>query len=210
MWQAALNAVVVIGLLALVTTLSRVIVLRLALTEFDQIPIFWRLNSIAGILLAILLFIATIDVKDRNLSTLFLADSGWNTSLSDFIARYMNPWMYDFAKVINITVMQIPSAEHIPLSIIGAGFGLCLLVVGYMTCFGFNLATRRKVRVLGASLIWILTMSWLAFSIASLTFWAVHKVNFFFIFLVILFLRWPFLSIRSLRPGGSRTSGRAP
>ncbi len=205
MLQATLNAVAVVGLLVLVTTLSRVIVLRLAVTEFHQMPIFWRLNSIAGILMAILLFLTTVDVKDRSLSTLFLENSYWNMSLGDFIALNMNPWMYNFGGA-----MQILFVEYTPLSIIGVGFGLCLLVIGSMTCFGFNLAVRRKLRVLGASLIWILTMSWLGVSIASLTLWAVHKANFWIFFLVILFLRWPFLRVRRFRPGEVDTSRGAP
>ena len=180
----------------LVMTIGRFLVFTLAADEFNEMPIFWRGSTLSGICLGVLAIIMTIAPQDRSIDNLFSIESRWETSLSTFISESVNPLALTLdGPHQNFFESASPSLLSV---LIG---GIIFLVLAWTTFFKLDVSVRKKTQIFSAALIWLLIIGWVINVVFSLTLWTVHNLNFWIFFVLILLLRWPFISINDFAPG---------
>ena len=196
------NLLLIFVLLVAVSTLARGAVGRLAKKEFLEMPIFWRASTLTGLCWGLVAVLATIAPADRSLGSIFSADSRWGVSLSEFISQNLNPLGY-----LNHQLLENLSSNH--------GFGLVFALLGFvflliltgLLIFGLQMSRRRSVRIMVAVIIWALALVWLSNSVVSVLLWGIYQLNFWIFFVLVVFLRWPFLRLAFFRPGASTSEG---
>ena len=187
----------------LVMTIGRFLVFTLAANEFNEMPIFWRGSTLSGICLGVLAIIMTIAPQDRSIDNLFSIESRWETSLSTFISESVNPLALALdGSHQNFFEIASPSLLSV---LIG---GIIFLVLAWTTFFKLDVPVRKKTQIFSAALIWLLIIGWVINVVFSLTLWTVHNLNFWIFFVLILLLRWPFISINDFAPGAKTVFGK--
>ncbi len=187
----------------LVMTIGRFLVFTLAADEFNEMPIFWRGSTLSGICLGVLAIIMTIAPQDRSIDNLFSIESRWETSLSTFISESVNP----LALTLDGSHQNFfESASPSLLSVLIGG--IIFLVLAWTTFFKLDVSVRKKTQIFSAALIWLLIIGWVINVVFSLTLWTVHNLNFWIFFVLILLLRWPFISINDFAPGARTVFGK--
>ena len=86
--------------------------------------------------------------------------------------------------------------------------GIIFLVLAWTTFFKLDVSVRKKTQIFSAALIWLLIIGWVINVVFSLTLWTVHNLNFWIFFVLILLLRWPFISINDFAPGARTVFGK--
>ena len=126
-----------------------------------------------------------------------------STSLSTFIVESINP----LALMLDESHQNLFESASVSLLSVLVG-GIIFLVLAWTTFFKLDVSVRKKVQVFSAALIWLLIMGWVINVVFSLTLWTVHNLNFWIFFVLILLLRWPFISINDFAPGARTVFGK--
>ena len=196
------DAFVILAILLLVFFVSRAIISGLARQDFREVPLFWRLSVMSGLILGTMAFLSAILGDDPQLSALFVVDGAWDLTLSSFLLYRVGPGEIYFSGLYAVLARG------------GSWFnaGAMMIVVSMVAIFLAALKVgsghlSQSFRIILASLISLFTTAWLLVYVVSALLWAVHMLNFWLLFLVILILRWPFVSLSWLKPNSSASQG---
>ncbi len=198
------DAVVILAILLLVFFVSRAIISGLARQEFREVPLFWRLSVMSGLILGTMAFLSAILGDGPQLGTLFVVDGAWDLTLSSFLLYRVGPGETYFS---GLYAVLASGGSWFNAGAVMIVVSMVAIVVAALKVGSGHLS--HSFRIILASLISLFTTAWLLVYGLSALLWAIHMLNFWVLFLVILILRWPFVSLSWLKPNSSASQGVA-
>jgi hypothetical protein len=187
----ALQAALVLAIPFLVRHAGELLIKKLVQEEFSQVPILTILARIQGLMMGGLLMWRDLDSRYFSLEHLFLPDSPWNITLSQFLLVRSNAFAYDPAPVIAL-LHEGPSGGSI-LALLGVVVLPLLMAILCLRFWKHLDAVRGMLACTGIS-VWT---TWYTVYLLCLAFWSLYLLNFWALALVGVYIQY-----RQSRSGG--------
>ena len=178
--------------------LCAVLVKVLVDDTFAEVPAFGRLSILLGLILGAMLLMS-MPGHEWRMSSFYAQGGFWSLDLSSFLRLRVNP----------ITMHYVELGYRIKEGNLGyvLSAALIMILITSIIFFAFTITEtrrRQRLRIFSASTAVAIFTAWVVVYITCALLWSLHSLNFWAIFLLILFARWPFLQLRAFRPAAKR------
>ncbi len=178
-----LQATFVVTLPYVVSHGSEVLVHHVAHREFGEVPIVTTLARVQGLLTGGLLLYMNLDGRYYDLQALFLPESPWNLTLSQFLLERSNLFTYDIMPVVRL-LTDVPTIS-------GALAATALVVLPLLLallCLRFwrGWETLRAFLACIGIAVW---SAWMTVYLLCMVFWSLHLLNFWALAIATLYIQ---------------------
>lgn len=179
-----LQTLTAVGLPFLVGKIAGGVLHLVANKEFSAVPILGMLARLAGFAIGGLLLYADLDVSYFDLEMLFIPESRWNLTFSQFILERGNIFAYHPGPLV-VALRSDP-----PLGLLAASFLAVASSAGaVISCLRLwpGRDGWRAIVACGATMAWT---AWATVYFSCLTFWLLFKLNFWALALFALYYQY--------------------
>jgi len=153
--------------------------------EVYHVPVIFLLSRLVGFTWAVLWMGGYLGERAFRLSEIFTPESIWNIPARTFLTREGNLFSYD----VDVIWRWILSGDSMPATI-AAGLAVLTIVGTAMLCFGMFDARRIRVAALLLSGITTVMIAGQTVYLITLALWLTHRVNFWSLILIALFIQY--------------------